>query len=443
MKQIIIPYSPQPYQREIHDSLKRFKVVKIGRRGGKTELLENEEIKQSVKNPGLHWIVAPTYRQVKAICWKRLKMLLKNDTDWKFNEAELSAHHPIINTTLELKGADNEDSLRGVGLKSVGIDEAASLKPHVWPEIIRPMLADSRGPALFIGTPKGKNWFFDLFMRGQLGYSSFDPEWQSWGYPTSINRYIAKEEIEQARKDMSERLFRQEFMAEFLDDETGVFKKIRQCIVGDLKAAIPGHFYVMGVDLAKTVDFTVLVVIDVDTREVVAFKRFQNVMWTDQKGMILDMARRYNNALTIIDSTGVGDPICEDLRLANISLYYEGDKPGYKFTNDSKARLIDQLAIAIEQRLITFPSIDELINELMIYEYFITDAGRITYGAPEGKHDDCVTALALAVWAMRNQLSSVQIANQIQESEPIDKQGQGELVIVSSEISRPYEYHVQ
>src|SRR3989304_484482 len=165
-KIIEIDYSPQIYQQIIHDNPSRYRVVVIGRRGGKTEFLLQEEIKFAVKFPGLHWIVAPSYRQVKSICWRRLKAILKVDEDWKYNEQELSAEHPKIGTRMELKGADNEESLKGMGLKSVGLDECAIMKANVWPEIIRPMLADSQGPALFISTPKAKNWFYDIYMKG-------------------------------------------------------------------------------------------------------------------------------------------------------------------------------------------------------------------------------------------------------------------------------------
>jgi hypothetical protein len=413
----VIPYCPQDFQRAIHESKKRFKVVKIGRRGGKTELLINEQIRQAVNNPGLHWICAPSYKQVKSISWTRLKALLKVDRDWKCNEQELSAHHPVIGTTLELKGTDNEDSLRGVGLKSVGLDEAASIKENVWPEIIRPMLADSRGPALFIGTPKGKNWFHDIYFKD-------DPDWQSWGYPTSVNKYIHPDEIAQAKKDMSERLFRQEFLAEFLDDETGVFKKIRQCVTGEFQGPILGRFYVLGIDLAKTQDFTVLTVIDSVTRHVVAFERFQDVSWTEQKLRIQALAHKYNNALCVIDATGVGDPIVEDLQHCGLSLYYDGDKPGFKFTNESKNRLIDNLAIAIESRLVTFPNIEVLVDELQRYEYQITTGGKIQYGAPDGRHDDAVTSLALSVWGIRNQMREAQVY-QGQEEVFVDRVGRG------------------
>lgn len=400
--------------------------MNIGRRGGKTELLINETIRSSVTNPGLHWIVAPSYRQAKSICWTRLKSLLKVDPDWKYNEQELYAEHPKMSTRIELRGADNEDSLRGVGLKSCGLDECAMMRANVWPEIIRPMLADSGGRALFISTPKGRNWFYDLFVRGMSGQ---DATWKSWQFPTLINKYIKPAEVEEAKKDMSERLFRQEFLAEFLDDETGVFKGIQRCIVGELKQPVIGRFYVIGVDLAKTEDFTVLTVLDTVTREVVAWERFQDVSWREQKLRVQALANKYNNALCVIDSTGVGDPIYEDLQNSNVSV------EGFKFTNQSKFDLIDQLAIAIEQRLITFPLLEVLVDELRNYEYSIGPTGLVKYNAPEGKHDDAVISLALAVWGCRSYLYSAQVVTQQTAAIVEDRQGMGEM------ITPEYEYN--
>lgn len=379
-------------------------------------MMLNETIKRAVTNPGLHWIIMPSYRQAKSIAWQRLKYLLKNDPGWKYNEQELYSEHGDLNTRIELRGADNEDALRGVGLRSCALDECAMMKANVWPEIIRPMLADSRGAALFISTPKGRNWFYDLFIKGVDGT---DKDWKSWRYSTRVNKYIGDDEIALAKKDMSERLFKQEFEAEFLDDETGVFKRVRVCVTGELKPPIPGRFYVMGIDLAKTVDFTVLTVIDSVTREVVAWERFQDVSWAEQKIRIQKLAKKYNNAMCIVDSTGVGDPIFEDLRNANVSV------DGFKFTNETKCRLIEQLAIAIENRLITFPSIETLIDELMNYEYAISDNGTIKYNAPEGKHDDTVISLALAVWGIRSFLHEAQVISEVEQVEDHDRQGHG------------------
>ena len=375
-------------------------------------------VQNAVQFPSIdkpHWIVAPTFRQVKEICWVRLKQILRFDPSWIFNEQELSAVHPVINTKLALKGSDNEDSLRGVGCTSMGVDEAAMIKRNVWPEILRPMLADTQGPCLFISTPKGRNWFYDLYIQKT-------PEWKAWHYPTSINGYISPDEIAQAKKDMSERLFLQEFMAEFLDEDTGVFKKIRQCAIGQRREPTQGRFYLMGVDLAKTQDFTVLTVIDSVTREVVAKERFQDVSWKEQKIRIQALALKYNRALCIVDSTGLGDPIYEDLMNSGVSC------EGYKFTNDTKCKLIENLAIAIEQRLITFPPDEDLLDELRSYEYTITDQGRIKYSAPEGKHDDCVISLGLAVWGIRHMMKEAQVLIHDEAQYVQDKQGMGERV---------------
>jgi len=135
-----IPYKPQPYQQEIEDSPARFKVAIMGRRAGKTEMALNLVIDRAMHNPGRFWIVAPSYRQGKSIIWNRLKSLVKNDPYWEFNESELSAKHKAANTCIEIKGADNEDNLKGVGLNGLIIDEAAFVKANVWPEILRPML---------------------------------------------------------------------------------------------------------------------------------------------------------------------------------------------------------------------------------------------------------------------------------------------------------------
>ena len=437
-----IPFAPQDYQRDSLFSPSRFKVIVRGRRGGKTEEELQGAIRDVISNPGLHWIVGPSYKQIKNIAWMRLKSILKVDTDWRINEAELYAEYPNITdkngipTRLELKGADNEDSLVGVGLRTLRVDEAALIKSDVWENILRPMLADYRAPAYFYTTPRGHNWLHDLYLKG------LDPQetdWATWKQPTAINKYIAPEEIEVMRKEMSHNLFLQEVMAEFLADEAGVFKHIRQCIVGELEQPIPGRFYVMGVDLAKTVDFTVLTVIDSVTRKVVAFERFQDVLWGIQKERIQKLAHKYNDALVILDATGVGDPIAEDLQHSNISLYHDKDRPGIRLNNQNKKQIIDQLAINIEQRLLTFPNIDILTAELYNFGYEITSHGNITYGAPDGKHDDCVISLALANWGIRSYAHSAQVIQTREEELIKDKQGQGELVSIgTADVDRPY-----
>lgn len=377
----------------------------------------NEIIKKSIEKAGLYWFIGPTYRQVKSIAWVRIKNLLQKSRDfWKFNEQELSVSSLLNGTRIELKGADNEDSLLGVGLDGVVMDECALQKQGVWDRVVRPMLVDKQGWALFISTPRGRNWFFDLF-------TTQDDNWQSWRHPTSINRFIPQSEIELAKGGMPARLFQQEFMAEFLDDETGVFRRIRQCICGELKEPVVGRYYVLGVDLARLVDWTVLTCIDSVTREVVAFNRFNQISWAEQKMFIQEMSRKYNNAVVFIDGTAVGDPIVEDLQTSYVPT------EAIKFTNDQKDKLITQLAVAIEQRQITIPpDLQVVIDELKDYEYELTDNGRIKYSAPEGKHDDCVISLALAVWGIRTNLKEHQILRQQVDDIETDRIHRGQVV---------------
>lgn len=279
------------------------------------------------------------------------------------------------------------DRLRGYSVDFLVLDEAAMIKAEVWHDILRPTLADRQGRMLAISTPKGHNWFFEMWTQGQ------DPEnkeVKSWRYPTSINKYIALSEIEAARKGIPELSFRQEWNAEFLEDIGAVFRGINECIGGEFEDYNPSKTYKIGVDLAKYSDFTVLTVMD-DKHQVVAFDRFNDITWTLQKERIYRLASKYK-AQVILDSTGIGDPIYDDLQKAGLRVL------SYKFTNQSKAELIENLSIQIENHNITYPVIDVMLNELKIFGFEKSESGKIIYGAPSGFHDDCVISLALAMW---------------------------------------------
>jgi hypothetical protein len=198
-------------QQAIADSPVRFRTVIAGRRFGKTHLSIRELCYHAREPDKEVWYVAPTYRQAKQIVWRKLKNKLR-DLRWaqKINEAELT----IIlknGSVISLKGADNADSLRGIGLDFLCVDEFADIDPEAWYEVLRPTLADKQGKALFIGTPKGiGNWAHDLYMMPQE-----NDTWASFQYTTIDGGNVKPEEIEAARKDLDERTFRQEFLATF------------------------------------------------------------------------------------------------------------------------------------------------------------------------------------------------------------------------------------
>jgi PBSX family phage terminase large subunit len=186
--------------------------VVAGRRWGKTRLAIITLIYKAVSKKTKVWLIAPTYKQAEMIAWKLLQELIPPTSIAKKNEVKLSLE--LDNgSEICLKGADNEDSLRGVGLDYCVLDEYAQMKPNVWHEIVRPMLTDTKGGALFIGTPQGKNALWELYTKGQREEDGF----RSWTFRTVDNPYIDSEEIEQAKKELPERYFRQEYEASFED----------------------------------------------------------------------------------------------------------------------------------------------------------------------------------------------------------------------------------
>jgi hypothetical protein len=198
-------------QQTIIDAPQRFKVVIAGRRFGKTHLSIRELCRHARLPDQTVWYVAPTYRQAKMITWKKLRKKLV-ELRWakKINETELSIE--LKNgSTIALKGADNYDSLRGIGLDFLVIDEFADVDAEAWNETLRPTLADRQGGALFIGTPKGMNWAHDLFNLGQ----EYPDEWVSFQFTTIQGGNVKPEEIEAARRSLDIRTFRQEFEATF------------------------------------------------------------------------------------------------------------------------------------------------------------------------------------------------------------------------------------
>jgi predicted phage terminase large subunit-like protein len=210
-----------PCQLEVFNDQHRFKVVAAGRRFGKSRLAAWTLLIQALKSTEKDcFYIAPTYQQARDIMWGMLKELA--------HEVIASAHENTSVLTLVngrkiyLKGADRPDTLRGVGLAYVVIDEYADIKPNVWEQIIRPALSDVQGGAMFIGTPKGRNHFYDLYKLGEGGK---DEEWTAFHYTSYDNPLIPKKEIDAAKASMSSFAFRQEFMSSFEAASRDLFKE--------------------------------------------------------------------------------------------------------------------------------------------------------------------------------------------------------------------------
>ena len=234
-------------QLEIFHDSHRFKVVAAGRRFGKSRLAAWTLLIKALQSKDKDvFYVAPTFQQAKDIAWAMLKEL--------GNEVIVAAHEntgvlTLVNgRKIALKGSDRPDTLRGVGLFYVVIDEYASMKPQVWEQIIRPALADVKGGALFIGTPAGRNHFWDLYKYAD---EEDDSEWAAFHYTSYDNPFIDPTEIEAAKKTLSSFAFRQEFMSSFEASASDIFKE--SWIKYDKEEPKEGDYY-MAVDLAGFAD---------------------------------------------------------------------------------------------------------------------------------------------------------------------------------------------
>lgn len=366
--------TPHINQRKILDSGKRFIVVMCGRRFGKSELSQILGITEALKGGSVAY-VTPTYGLAQ-VFFERLTKTLP----FKNNISKLKIYCPNEGS-IEFFTGERLDNLRGRKFHLVIIDEAAFISDleDGWSNSIRPTLTDYEGRAVFLSTPRGKNFFYSLFMK------QGENDWQSFKFSTYDNPHINPREIDDARIQLPEVVFNQEYLADPAENSANPFGNafIRRCI----KPLSAQTIVCYGIDLAKSVDFTVIIGLD-KSGNVAYFDRFQ-LDWHNTKETI----KRLPPAPIIVDSTGVGDPILEDLLREGVNI------EGLKFTSQSKQQLMEGLASAIQQAKIGFPE-GVIVDELDVFEYQFTANG-VRYSAPSGFHDDCVVALALA-WQNHN-----------------------------------------
>ncbi len=301
------------------------------------------------------------------------------------NEVELTLYMKG-GSMICLKGADNPDTLRGAGPYGVVFDEFATMKYEAW-GIVEPVLRANGGWAWFIGTPKGKNHLYEFYNRGQEGLA----EWRSWLLKASISGIVDLNQLEESRRSMSEALYNQEWECAFLEGEGSVFRGVKDILTATPQAPVEGHAYIMGVDLAKVKDYTVMAVYDRANNNQVYQDRIRTIEWPFQKTKIKAVASHYNNALAVVDATGIGDPICDDLLRSGVAV-----EP-LKITEQSKKDLIEKLSIFIEHKYLRMLPIEETATEFENFTYEIGPTGYIRYTAPQGFTDDIVMAHALAV----------------------------------------------
>ena len=296
------------------------------------------------------------------------------------------------NGSVEFWSLVDPDASRGRKYYRVTVNEAGLIRNllYAWNNVISQQLVDMRGGAMFAFTPKGMNDIYHLEMANQG-----DPDWAITHETSYANPHIPADELDRLKRALPEQVFQQEIMAEYIADSGMVFRKVMDAAVIE-EPILPkgGHQYVIGVDWGKSNDFTVIVVMDQATREMVAFDRFNQIDYNLQTGRLMAWIDRYKPIMVYPEANSMGGPLIDTLRSKGVPICNGG--AGFNTTNASKAAAIEGLSLAFERGEIKIFNDPVLISELQAYEVKKTSTGLMSYSAPEGMHDDCVMALAIA-----------------------------------------------
>lgn len=381
--ELVIP-RPHEHQRQIMDGASRFNVIACGRRFGKTTM-GTELIAQVIKYPSA-WF-APSYKMLLEV-WREFDRVF----------APIVAHRSAQERRLEFYGGghiefwslQDENAGRGRKYKRIIVDEAGFVRYlwDIWNASLRPTLADMQGDAFFPGTPKGRNDYWRLY---QLGVDPTETEWRSFQKPGYLNPHVPASEFEAMKRSLPERVYRQEILAEFLEDGGGVFRHVMDAVDASVRQdlAQSGSQYIMGVDWGKHNDFTVLTVIDVTLGHVCYVDRFNQIDYTFQVGRLRALYDRFKPAQIIAEQNSMGDPLIEQLRQQSLPV------TAFMTTNATKKAAVEALALAFERDEIRIPDEPVLVGELQAFESERLPSGNIRYGAPDGMHDDTVMSLAI------------------------------------------------
>lgn len=370
---------------EIHNAINsdgKYFVVSIGRQFGKTLLGENEALKWAVENNWKVGWISPTYKQCKKVFKEIVRAMGKNPFITSANHSDLVLNFTTGSTML-FYSAEAYDSIRGETFDALVGDEVAFWKPEAWNEVLKATVLVKGKKVLLLSTPKGKNQFYTLFNQSinNDNYHSF--------YGTSFdNPFIERSEIEDARRMLPDHIFRQEYLAEFLDDASSVFRNIKECI--DLGEETRTLF--AGVDLGRADDYTVLTIVDQNNREVYC-ERWRHLEWSAIINNVVTQLNKYKPNV-LIESNGAQDAIYEQIR-DKVNYNKSKVKP-FVTTSKSKQAIVENLIVAFENKEIGIIGKDWQMSELEAFTYeYNLKTRQIKYSAPSGLHDDYVMSRAI------------------------------------------------
>jgi RNA-binding protein YhbY len=381
---------------EIHNAINsdgKYFVVSIGRQFGKTLLGENQALKWAVENNWKIGWISPTYKQCKKVFKEIVRAMGKNPFITSANHSDLVLNFTTGSTML-FYSAEAYDSIRGETFDALVGDEVAFWKPEAWNEVLKATVLVKGKKVLLLSTPKGKNQFYTLFNQSinNDNYYSF--------YGTSFdNPFIERSEIEDARRMLPDHIFRQEYLAEFLDDASSVFRNIKECIeIGEETRTL-----FAGVDLGRADDYTVLTIVDQNNKEVYC-ERWRHLEWSTIINNVVTQLNKYKPNV-LIESNGAQDAIYEQIR--DKVTYNKSKVKPFVTTSKSKQAIVENLIVAFENKEIGILGKDWQVSELETFTYeYNLKTRTIKYSAPSGLHDDYVMSRAICNEAHKTMKSS-------------------------------------
>ena len=375
------------------DSEHKFGVVSTGRQFGKSLLGQNLMLYwllQSPKQKGA-WI-SPIYNQSKKVfqeLFDAAHKIIKHS-----NKADLTMEF-VNGSTLQFLSAERYDSIRGFSFSHMVVDEAAFIKEIAMQEAIYPTLSALGKKCLIISTPKSKNWFYNLYLKGSSG----NKEYISFRGISTDNPHISSEFIDEQSKSLPPEIFKQEYLAEFSESGNDVFSGVDAiCILNGWTQPQSNKRYYAGIDLGLQHDYSVLTIMDQSGR-VCRVERINGTSYADIARQFSIVLRPYRITGGYTETNGVGLPVFEMLSKEERKL------KGWNTTNSNKAEGIRNLIYDIQEGSLELPDKEffpHLYNELNAYSYKTGPTGTLTFNAPSGYYDDCVMSLMLCNEARRN-----------------------------------------
>lgn len=382
-------YKPHPKQKEIHNSINnenhKYYVLNIGRQFGKTMLGINQMLYWAINFQGCNigW-VTPIYKQGKKV-FTELEKVTRSSGLFEYDKSELIVKG--FNSTISFFSGERPDNIRGNTFDFLIIDEFAFTREELWSEVLSATVLVKGKKVLFISTPKGKNHFYKLSLQ-----PNYDERYKYFHYTSYDTPYINSLDLEERRRSLPNHVFKQEYLAEFIDNSSGLFANVRECLLTPTKSE--KHFG--GLDIGRADDYTVLTIVN-ELNQTVYCERWRQDEWTKIIDNVANVINEYK-AKTYVEVNNQGDVFFEMLKKKCGSLVFP-----FVTSTKTKPIMIEDLAVLFEQKEVTILDINWLIDELEAFTYIYNQTTRnVQYSAPQGVHDDSVISLALATQAKKH-----------------------------------------